>query len=371
MSEKRGRRPGQGNSEIPPKFLELVFHFANTKTPASIINEIIEQEPSLTSTYNSSYKLQIEKYIADPSLVEMEPSKDKKKKHVFNERKGTDVNTSRENVLSFLKADYPDLVYPFEVSQVRIDYSKAYDRYKSIAKRSFERNLEELFFKYYYVDHQSMFKYLDDVEDLSASEKEKKKKILDKENQRLIDQNIFIPKKEDFNDPISLSKELKLVIKQFYLNMTHVQTFNTLFKYWVDKHLQFKEDKININEREFTILRRYAERKFDETLSISTFCKDFFHEDSYNRQCRYCGIDEKQITQLNQKDQIFTKRFYSRGKTIEVDQRDAYEGYTLNNIDLVCYWCNNSKTDEFSEEEFERVGKAIHQVWKKRLESIS
>lgn len=34
---------------------------------------------------------------------------------------------------------------------------------------------------------------------------------------------------------------------------------------------------------------------------------------------------------------------------------------------MSCYWCNNAKTDEFTFEEFEEIGKSFGLVWNKRL----
>jgi hypothetical protein len=46
-------------------------------------------------------------------------------------------------------------------------------------------------------------------------------------------------------------------------------------------------------------------------------------------------------------------------------QESNYE-YKPDNCVMAFYWCNNAKTDEFTEEEFKAVGKTIAGIWEKR-----
>ncbi|MGN6639008.1 MAG: hypothetical protein ACTHJ8_08860 [Mucilaginibacter sp.] len=84
------------------------------------------------------------------------------------------------------------------------------------------------------------------------------------------------------------------------------------------------------------------------------------------KACNYCGITEEELNRLHTIG-INNKR-PTRGKTLEIDRKIADEPYSnLENLVYCCYWCNNAKTDTFSEEEFKIIGKAISQVWKQRL----
>jgi len=84
--------------------------------------------------------------------------------------------------------------------------------------------------------------------------------------------------------------------------------------------------------------------------------------------CHYCGITKEELYRLHLIG-IDNKRS-TRGKTLEIDRKVANESYSnLTNLVYCCYWCNNAKTDTFSEEEFMIIGKAISHVWKKRLEN--
>ena len=45
--------------------------------------------------------------------------------------------------------------------------------------------------------------------------------------------------------------------------------------------------------------------------------------------------------------------------------------YSLNNIVLACYWCNNAKTDTFSPKDFKPIARGINQVWNEKLKQTS
>jgi hypothetical protein len=54
-----------------------------------------------------------------------------------------------------------------------------------------------------------------------------------------------------------------------------------------------------------------------------------------------------------------------------MERRKANEAYNnLGNLSFACNWCNNAKTDTFSEDKFKAIGKAIGEVWRKRLNQI-
>ena len=112
----------------------------------------------------------------------------------------------------------------------------------------------------------------------------------------------------------------------------------------------------------------YAEYKteFDKILSLKQF-EDFYGEDEKDRECLYCNIKESEIETLRSKGEIKTKRLYTRGLKMEIDRRNPIGDYGVGNIALCCYWCNNAKTDEFTEEEFKPIAEAIKTIWKRRL----
>ncbi len=97
---------------------------------------------------------------------------------------------------------------------------------------------------------------------------------------------------------------------------------------------------------------------------------NFYGHDELERACEYCEISESNIDKLIKAKLITTKRLSTRGRKMEVDRIKPNEGYIKGNILLCCYWCNNAKTDEFDAVEFLPIGKAIGEVFIKRLRAI-
>lgn len=82
--------------------------------------------------------------------------------------------------------------------------------------------------------------------------------------------------------------------------------------------------------------------------------------------CHYCGITPEQIQQLWEKDPELTKR--GRGRKLELERLAPNEKYSnLGNLVFSCYWCNNAKTDTFTETEFKKIGEVIRGIWEERL----
>lgn len=68
--------------------------------------------------------------------------------------------------------------------------------------------------------------------------------------------------------------------------------------------------------------------------------------------CYYCKTEEAINAELFEKKYTSTKRL-NRGKHFEVERRDSHSNiYNPENCVLACYFCNNDKSDIFSEEEY-------------------
>jgi len=174
--------------------------------------------------------------------------------------------------------------------------------------------------------------------------------------------------KKDINKPLKLyaaSKINEKVIKRYakdYKEMKKVRERNKKFK-------TYKESEPDEVYNFFVAYRDYFGR---EILDRKRFREDFYYKDQEKekRACHYCKITEKQLELLANNKLINTKRYYRRGKTMEVDKIDPNGEYTLENIVLACYMCNNAKSDEFSEEEFKEIGIVISKIWNDRLQQI-
>ena len=116
-----------------------------------------------------------------------------------------------------------------------------------------------------------------------------------------------------------------------------------------------ENDIFKYNHKEYII-------HFHEVLSENDFEQLISKE-----ECSYCGISLKQIDSLGYEGKLYNKRAYTRGYSLEIDRMNPNKEYTLDNICMSCYWCNNAKTDEFTVEEFEEIAKGINGIWNERL----
>jgi hypothetical protein len=86
--------------------------------------------------------------------------------------------------------------------------------------------------------------------------------------------------------------------------------------------------------------------------------------------CAYCKLTQAQFEALIQAGKVQTKRLRTRGTSFEIDCRIPRLGYTEGNLALCCYWCNNAKTDEFTDLEFQPIAEALALVWHQRLAEL-
>ena len=94
--------------------------------------------------------------------------------------------------------------------------------------------------------------------------------------------------------------------------------------------------------------------------------EDFVEFVNRGNQCDYCHITLPQINELIDKRKL-NKKHITRGWSLEIDRKVPNLEYTVDNCVWCCYWCNNAKTDEFSYEEFKKVGQVMKTIWDVRL----
>ena len=93
---------------------------------------------------------------------------------------------------------------------------------------------------------------------------------------------------------------------------------------------------------------------------------------NFERGCHYCGTTNEQSFQLYTETRNKINLRYDwtrggkRGRWLEIDRRDPSLPYdVLENLVWCCYWCNNAKSNFFSEKEFKPIAEAIGQSIKK------
>lgn len=124
---------------------------------------------------------------------------------------------------------------------------------------------------------------------------------------------------------------------------------------------------IEIEKKELAIIQECEKLYIDSFESV--FPKNEFEkliEDKEDTCCHYCGISKDKIEQLADKKQLFKKTL--RGWNFEIDRKNSNLEYKPENCVICCYWCNNAKTDEFTEEEFLLIAReGIAKVWERRI----
>lgn len=83
--------------------------------------------------------------------------------------------------------------------------------------------------------------------------------------------------------------------------------------------------------------------------------------------CHYCKITIEEIHKLANQKKLYKKNY--RGWTLEIDRKNSNFEYSKDNCVMACYWCNNAKTDEFTDKEFHALGEALRKIWDERLKS--
>lgn len=112
-----------------------------------------------------------------------------------------------------------------------------------------------------------------------------------------------------------------------------------------------------------------------ETTTFEQF-ENWFNLETFNQGCFYCGLTNQQSLQIYNAQRngirIDGTRGGKRGKRLEIDRRDPNLSYdNLNNLVWCCYWCNNAKTNFFTEDEFRPIGQRIGDTLRAILENIN
>ena len=116
-------------------------------------------------------------------------------------------------------------------------------------------------------------------------------------------------------------------------------------------------------EREYLSMIRKKWRIKCPEIDFQDF-KEWFENAA--KKCHYCGITENEIMVLMTKYPNLTKR--NRGKKLEIERKEPDKPYSITkNLVFSCYWCNNAKTDTFTEDEFLLIGSKIREIWQARL----
>lgn len=117
------------------------------------------------------------------------------------------------------------------------------------------------------------------------------------------------------------------------------------------------------NKQQYLNKRNGKLRKGFVKVSFQEF-SDWIALTGLPERCYYCGTSAEQCTRLfnlqDGKSRHQATRGGKRGRRLELDRRDPAKDYDeLDNLVWCCYWCNNAKSNFFTESEFIPVARAI------------
>ena len=154
-----------------------------------------------------------------------------------------------------------------------------------------------------------------------------------------------------------LTKAMTEMLKYDQIKEQEGFTHDEMRKWWEE----LKDEREKIAKVRSIWRRKFKNGEFD----FWEFYNWYF---STKRECCYCHITEDEIDTLIKNEKVFTKRLDTRGRSLEIERAMSEEPYSnLENLRYCCYWCNNAKTDTFTEEEFKPIGREIEKIWKNRL----
>jgi hypothetical protein len=174
------------------------------------------------------------------------------------------------------------------------------------------------------------------------------------------EKNDLIMSEEEFYKEKIFNKIGIRKLKELYPNS--IDNINKWYRSERYKYIQ--ERKLFLSNK----IKQIIEDGEDVSFSNHQMYMFFIWWENEKRICYYCNLPENLLTELHVLPGHINKRYPNRGKSLEIDRKQSNLAYTnLDNLVLACYWCNNAKTDTFTEKEFLEIGSVIKNIWKKRL----
>lgn len=140
-------------------------------------------------------------------------------------------------------------------------------------------------------------------------------------------------------------------------------------EYW--EILQNNDDRIE-NLATKSRIENFAKNEKDKQTAKFESKEEFL--EWYKKQpkkCCYCGVKEEYLKKyFNQENEQY-KEARQRGQYLEIERivtaPKEKNVYSKENCALVCYICNNAKSDFLSPKSFKSIAKGINEFWNKTL----
>lgn len=85
--------------------------------------------------------------------------------------------------------------------------------------------------------------------------------------------------------------------------------------------------------------------------------------------CHYCGISEPEFKELMEQNKLYRRNCNKEWK-FEIARKNEYMEHSPKNSIVCCSCCKESKGENFTHEEFKKVGWVFRDIWNERLKGI-
>lgn len=135
----------------------------------------------------------------------------------------------------------------------------------------------------------------------------------------------------------------------------------------LEKILKQKKQRIEKTISKKGIVKERLIAGFENTKSDEFI--EWHKKSNYDSGCYYCQTlasrSEELYTRAMQGGSYNWTRGGKRGKRLELDRKDPSKKYDdLDNLVWCCYWCNNAKSNFFTDKEFKPIAMAIGEALK-------
>lgn len=140
-----------------------------------------------------------------------------------------------------------------------------------------------------------------------------------------------------------------------YFSDTNKNTLREEIKIVYDRYQSIKNRTISKDEAEIKEIIGEKDKADEDKPVLEMDFSDFLNWwSNQEKNCYYCGIDEKTTDELFKKELIKSKKRSFTGK-LQIDRKDPNKGYNNENCVFACVLCNNAKSDMISEKDFKEI----------------
>lgn len=161
------------------------------------------------------------------------------------------------------------------------------------------------------------------------------------------------------NKPLDLESFIKFKISDELVNKYTAEYWQSDRNDIIDK-IYNKLKELDLKQELKSLCKTHYKNNFEDVFSFSDFS-----ELNKADKCCYCNLTIEKVKKLANKKLLFKKN--ERGWNLEIDRKNSNYEYSKENCVMSCYWCNNAKTDEFTYDEFIKIGKSFEIIWEERL----